>query len=243
MKIHRFRPWLISVLACLLLCSCDHHKTTTQNYGRFVMTKVMSYNSYFGLSSLVYQKMCRDDGELCIKCVNTNGSEPFCDLQVHDDPDTGYMLYTDRRNLFHLVDSTSGAELECDHTGLISKHVLGGIYPTWLVGNRMIISSVDDIGSSYDPYHGNYVGYEVQLTAQTCVIRQIWSYPANGFSSSKEWVSPDRKGMVWTNYNKQKCLLRWFYGDYVIHEKDIKCAYTFFRPAWVGDHPEPRDRY
>jgi hypothetical protein len=242
MKIPRSRPWLISVLACLLLCSCDHHKTTTQNYGRFVMTKVMSFNSYFGLSSLVYQKMCRDDGELCIKCVNSNGKEPFCDLQIYDDSDTDFLLYTDRRSLIHLVNSASGAEVECKNSEFISKHVLEGVYPYWLDGDRLIISSVDDIGSPYDPYTGNYIGYEVQLGAKPCVVQRVWFYPVNGYSSSPDRVSPDRKGVVWTAYNEKKCLLRWFYGDYVMHEKEINCAHRGFRKYWVGDHPELSDK-
>jgi hypothetical protein len=241
-KMIRFRPWMISVLACLLLCSCDHHKTTTQNYGRFVMTKVMTYNSYFGLSRQEYAKMCRDDGELCIKCVNSDGNEPFCDLQIYADPGTVFLLYADRRK-FHLVNSVTGVEQECKNLELISGHILRGKDPYWLDGNRLIVSTVKKYESSFDPNRKTYIGYEVQLGTQRCFTRQIWSYPANGYSSSRDWISPDRKGVAWTAFTEKKCLLRWFYGDYVIREKDRNCAHTYFPPDWVGDHPESRDQY
>jgi hypothetical protein len=242
-KIKLVRQWIVAMLCSLLLCSCSHDKTTTKEFGRFVLTEVMRYNSYFGLSRLEYAKMCRYDGELCVKCVNSDGAEPFCDVRIYDDPDSDYLLYTDRRSSYHLVNSASGAELECKNIELISERILNGVYPYWLDGNRLVISLAKNPGSSFDPNRSTYVGYEVQLGTQPCVTRQIWSYPADGYSSSRDLISPDRKGLAWTAYNSKKCVMRWVYGNYVIKEKDINCDQKEFAPNWVGDHPEPGNRY
>jgi hypothetical protein len=242
MKIKLVRQCAALVLVSLLLCACSREDTKTKKYGRFVMTDVMYYNSYFGLSSRVYNEMCRDDGELCIKCVNSNGEGPFCDLQVYDDPGTDYLLYADRRK-FHLVNSASGEELECKNIELISKHFLDGVSPYWLDENRLIVSTVEKPDSSIDPNRSSEVGYEVQLGPRSCVAREMWSYPTNGYRSGDKSVSPDRKGMAWTAFTEKKCVLHWFYGDYVMHEKDAKCDHRkYYQPAWVGDHPELSDK-
>jgi hypothetical protein len=234
---------MVAVTGCLLLSSCDHEKTTTKDYDRFVMTKVMSYNNYLGLSSLVSEKMCRNDNELCIKCLNSNAEESFCDLRIYDDHDSDYLLYTDQRSLFHLVNSVAGMELECKNLDMISEHILGGAVPIWLDGERFIISSAKNLGSSFDPYRSSYVGYEVQLNSRPCVAREIWFYPANGYSSTQDLISPDRRGVAWIAYTEKKCLLRWFYDDYAIHEKDVNCDSKKFWPVWIGDHPEPSDKH
>jgi hypothetical protein len=234
MKMHRFRTLLILVLVCLLMCACDHEKTTSQDYGRFVMTKVMSYNSYLGLSSLVYEKVCRDDGELCIKCINELG----CNLIVYKDTDSDYLFYTDRRSQYHIVDSVLGAEVKCENMDVVKNNLPNGFKVLWLDKDRLIFGALVGIATQKNR---NYVAYEMQLAARQCVARQAWSFPRDGFSFDNETKSPDRRGLAWITCSKRDCWMRWFYDDYQIHEQKLQCAPNKnVVPYWFKDRPEPR---